>query len=237
MKKLSANYSKDNPSKKLLERIKQHKWLAILIAAVLLIVLVMLPILCFKGEGGDVCSRALEEGDYSTFYREACPINSKYSKDDFIKACEESGKKFYNNPSSSSDECVSEDRYNELTNADNHKETQKQTEPEESRSETQEKEQSTSSTDKDTAMEEKPKESEPTPSPTPADTTPSIDTIADACWAYGQSQGVHLTDYASTNISKDGNYYQILMWHDDGSVWKCWYNPSNKDVFIEKTKK
>lgn len=64
---------------------------------------------------------------------------------------------------------------------------------------------------------------------------PSIDIIADACWAYGQRMGVHLTDYATTDIAQDGNYYQILMWNKDKSVWKCWYNPSDNDVFIEKT--
>lgn len=76
----------------------------------------------------------------------------------------------------------------------------------------------------------------PTPAPAPTSNKPSIDEIADACWLYGRTQGVHLTDYASTDIAQDGNYYQIVMWHNDGSVWKCWYNPSDKDVFIEKTR-
>ncbi|RYC74420.1 hypothetical protein [Candidatus Nanosyncoccus alces] len=81
-------------------------------------------------------------------------------------------------------------------------------------------------------------ENEPTSASTSNQSSdkPSIDTIADACWAYGQKTGVHLTDYASTNIVQEGNYYQILMWNKDKSVWKCWYNPSDGDVFIEKTK-
>ncbi len=68
-----------------------------------------------------------------------------------------------------------------------------------------------------------------------APAAPSIDIISDACWAYGKVNGVGLTDHASTEIIKDGDYYQIIMWHKDKSVWKCWYNPDNKDVFIEKT--
>ena len=83
--------------------------------------------------------------------------------------------------------------------------------------------------------EEVEQKQEATPAPTPTSNQPSIDEIADACWAYGRCQGVHLTDYASTDIVQDGNYYQIIMWHNNGSVWKCWYNPSDKDVFIEKT--
>lgn len=67
-----------------------------------------------------------------------------------------------------------------------------------------------------------------------ASSKPSIDAIADACWAYGRNHGVHLTDYASDDINQDGDYYQIMMYHDDGSYWRCWYNPSNKDVFVEK---
>ncbi|MBR1875106.1 hypothetical protein IJ798_01865 [Candidatus Saccharibacteria bacterium] len=63
---------------------------------------------------------------------------------------------------------------------------------------------------------------------------PSIDTIADACWVYGRNHGVHLTDYASDEITQEGDYYRIMMFHDDGSYWRCWYNPSNNDTFVEK---
>ena len=42
----------------------------------------------------ETCRKAIEEGDYSTFYREACSGGrSKYTKDDFISAREGSGKK------------------------------------------------------------------------------------------------------------------------------------------------
>lgn len=84
--------------------------------------------------------------------------------------------------------------------------------------------------------EEKKKQESVQPSTSTPNNKPSLNDIADACWSYGQKAGVHLTDYASTEIAQSGNYYQILMWHDDGSVWKCWYNPSDGDVFIEKTK-
>lgn len=72
------------------------------------------------------------------------------------------------------------------------------------------------------------------PSAPSAPAAPSIDTIANTCWSYGKEKGVSLTDYASTDINKDGDYYQIVMWHQDRSLWKCWYNPTNKDVFVEK---
>lgn len=78
----------------------------------------------------------------------------------------------------------------------------------------------------------------PAPAATPSTNNsnqPSIDTIADACWYYGKTHGIALTDYASSEIVQDGNYYQIIMWNRDKSVWKCWYNPTNKDVFVEKT--
>lgn len=84
--------------------------------------------------------------------------------------------------------------------------------------------------------ERKAQQQQSAPTPASASNKPSIDEIADACWLYGQTRGVHLTDYASSEIKQDGNYYQILMWHDNGSVWKCLYNPSDKDVFIEKTR-
>lgn len=78
--------------------------------------------------------------------------------------------------------------------------------------------------------------------PAPADTPstdnsnqPSINTIADACWYYGKTHGIALTDYASSEIRQDGNYYQIIMRNRDKSIWKCWYNPTNNDVFVEKT--
>ncbi len=85
-------------------------------------------------------------------------------------------------------------------------------------------------------QEEEEKESQEPASTSTSSSEPSISDIADACWSYGQKAGVHLTDYASTEIAQDGNYYRILMWHKDKSVWKCWYNPSDGDVFIEKTK-
>lgn len=84
--------------------------------------------------------------------------------------------------------------------------------------------------------EEKKKQESVQPSTSTPNNKPSLNDIADACWSYGQKAGVHLTDYASTEIAQDGNYYRILMWHKDKSVWKCWYNPSDGDVFIEKTK-
>lgn len=65
-------------------------------------------------------------------------------------------------------------------------------------------------------------------------TTPSIYTISDACWEYGKKNNVDLTDYASDEIKKDGDYYQIIMHHRDKSTWKCWYNPVSKEVLVEK---
>lgn len=64
---------------------------------------------------------------------------------------------------------------------------------------------------------------------------PAISTIADACWQYGQTHSVPLTDYASTSIKTESDgYYQIVMYHRDGSLWKCWYHPTSKNVMIEK---
>lgn len=65
---------------------------------------------------------------------------------------------------------------------------------------------------------------------------PSLDTIADACWYYGKTHSVHLLDYASDEITKDGSYYKIIMLGAGGyrDLWNCWYNPENKDTFIEK---
>ncbi|MBR2543042.1 hypothetical protein IKF03_00330 [Candidatus Saccharibacteria bacterium] len=270
-----------SPKNTNLKKLKDIKKRYFIIGLAIMLLVVFLLALGSGGNKADdveeTCRKAIEEGDYSTFYREACSGGrSKYTKDDFISACEGSGKKFYDNPNSSSDECLSESEYNSRVEADKKAEEEKQrkkaeceasdgkwdgysckskeeleaekkAEEERKAKEEAEKraeaEQKAKEEAEKRAAEEKSKQEnqqsqqQSTPAPQPTTNTPSIDEIADACWLYGQTWGVPLTDYASTTITKEDNYYRILMWERGGkSTWKCWYNPDNKDVFVEKTR-
>ena len=98
---------------------KKHKKLLIIVTAVVLVIISVLFVsLMGKGSGEDICSKAINNNDYRTFYNQACATKG-HPKDEFIKACEKSGKKFYDDPNSSSDECVSEEEYDNRVANDN----------------------------------------------------------------------------------------------------------------------
>lgn len=110
MKKNSPK--KNTHDKKCLAFMKKHKKLLIIVTAVVLVIISVLFVsLMGKGSGEDICSKAINDNDYRTFYNQACATKG-HPKDEFIRACEKSGKKFYDDPNSSSDECVSEEEYN-----------------------------------------------------------------------------------------------------------------------------
>ena len=109
---------------KLFTKAKQNKKISIPVAVAIIIAIIIPSVLLTSSNStGNICQKAIDDLDYRTFYNKACAANNGFTKDDFIHACENSGKKFYDK--SSQDGCISEEEYNNKVAADKAAEEEK----------------------------------------------------------------------------------------------------------------